>query len=191
MMSVKENTAFEKYYQLTQTGVKTTSAIQNIANELDVSVRTVYKWKKSGQWDKRATERSIETSKKIQQDLARKGDDVVTDFRKPFIKMLNRLVMRCMKADKLEIQSIKELLDVMELSTRLQKELDMVNVPIISAEYSREKHIKEINTVLGKLKERDEKEIAKEKMRAKDESRLQQTQILDPRQTDLRANSTR
>lgn len=96
-----------------------------------------------------------------------------------------------MRAGEIRINSVKELIAVMELSVQLQKELDMQDIPIISAEYSPDKHIKAINDVLAKVKERDDKALKKEFGEMDDgKSRLQQTKILDPRQTDIRLDST-
>ena len=190
-MSNKQLRAFEQYYSLTKTGIPTSVAINTIANDLDVSTRSVYKWKKEAQWDKRATERSIKANEELADEIKEEADNAVKDQRRPYIKILNGLIGRCMRANEIKINSVKELIQVMTLSVQLQKELDMQDVPIISAEYSPEKHIKAINDVLAKVKERDDKALRKEFGETEDgKGRLQQTKILDPRQTDIRSDST-
>lgn len=190
-MSTKPLRAFEQYYSLTKTGISPSVAVTTIANDLDVTTRTVYKWKKQGQWDKRATERSIKANEELAQEIKEEADNAVKDQRRPYIKILNGLIGKCMRAGEIQINTVKELVTVMELSVQLQKELDMQDVPIISAEYSPDKHIKAINDVLARVKERDDKELKKEFGEHEDgKSGLQQTKILDPRQTDIRIDST-
>lgn len=190
-LSTKPLRAFEQYYSLTKTGVSTSVAVTTIANDLDVTTRTVYDWKKKGQWDKRATERSIKANEDLAQEIKEEADNAVKDQRRPYIKILNSLIAKCMRAGDIQINNVKDLINVMSLSIQLQKELDMQDVNIISAEYSPDKHIKAINDVLAKVKERDDKELRKEFGEHKDgKSRLQQTKILDPRQTDIRIDSS-
>lgn len=191
-MAADKIQAFEKYYALTKTGIKPSVAVTTIANELDVSTRAVYKWKKKYEWDKRATERSIKANKELAETIKEESDKAVKDMRTPYIKILNGLIGKCMRANEIQINNVRDLIQVMQLSVQLQKELDMQDVHIISAEYSREKHVKEINTVLSKLKAREDEELKQEyaeKEGNSDESGLHKTKILDPRQTDLRANS--
>lgn len=189
-MANKELIAFEKYYALTKTGIDPSVAVRTIANELDITVRTVYNYKKKGQWDKRATERSIKANEELAKDLKEESDKAVKDQRKPFISILNRLIGVCVKKNEIEIKNVRELLQVMELSVQFQKELDMQDVPIISAEYSPEKHIKEINSVLAKVKQRDDEALKKEFGEKADESGLQQTEVLGDGQTDIRIDSS-
>ena len=190
-MSTKPLRAFEQYYRLTKTGISPSVAVTTIANDLDVTTRTVYKWKKEGQWDKRATERSMKANKELAEEIKEEADNAVKDQRRPYIKILNGLIGKCMRAGEIQINSVKELIQVMQLSVQLQKELDMQDVPIISAEYSPDKHIKAINDVLAKVKERDNNAL-KEEFEAKENGKggLQQTKVLDPRQTDIRIDST-
>lgn len=190
-MSTKPLRAFEQYYSLTKTGISPSVAVTTIANDLDVSTRTVYGWKKKGQWDKRATERSIKANESLAQEIKEEADNAVKDQRRPYIKILNGLIGKCMRAGDIQINNVKELIQVMTLSVQLQKELDMQDVNIISAEYSPDKHIKAINDVLARVKERDDKALRKEFGEEEDgKGGLHKTKILDPRQTDIRIDST-
>lgn len=190
-MSTKPLRAFEQYYSLTKTGILPSVAVNTIANDLDVTTRTVYGWKKKGQWDKRATERSMKANEELAQEIKEEADNAVKDQRRPYIKILNGLIGKCMRANEIQINNVKDLLAVMTLSVQLQKELDMQDINIISAEYSPDKHIKAINDVLAKVKERDDKALKKEfGAEENGKSGLQQTKILDPRQTDIRIDSS-
>lgn len=190
-MSSKPLRAFEQYYSLTKTGISPSVAVTTIANDLDVTTRTVYQWKKKGQWDKMATERSIKANQQLAEDIKEEADNAVKDQRRPYIKILNGLIGKCMRANEIQINNVKDLIQVMQLSVQLQKELDMQDIPIISAEYSPDKHIKAINDVLAKVKERDDKALKKEfEEQDNGKSGLQQTTILDPRQTDIRIDSS-
>jgi hypothetical protein len=190
-LSTKPLRAFEQYYSLTKTGILPSVAVTTIANDLDVSTRTVYEWKKKGQWDKRATERSMKANEELAQEIKEEADNAVKDQRRPYIKILNGLIGKCMRAGEIQINNVKDLIAVMTLSVQLQKELDMQDVHIISAEYSPDKHIKAINDVLAKVKERDDKALKKEFGDLENgKGGLHKAKILDPRQTDIRADSS-
>ena len=61
------------------------------------------------------------------------------------------MIKQCIHNNQVEIKTPKELVIVMETVIKLQKELDLNNTTIISSEYSREKHVKEINKLLKDL----------------------------------------
>lgn len=183
MASSRELMAFEEYYTLTKTGVKLTDAITQVAEKFEVGKRTVYRWKKEYNWDKLATERSIKANQELAKDIKEQSDAVVKDFRKPFVDLLTRLVARCVHENEVKINNVKELVTVIETATKLQKELDIGRTQIISSEYSRTKHVKEINSVLSELKKKDDyslkSEQEKEELKREDESRLQQAEVLE------------
>lgn len=183
MARSRELLAFEEYYTLTKTGIKPTDAITQVAEKFDVGKRTVYRWKKDYNWDKLATERSIRANEELADDIKEQSDMVVKDFRKPFIKILNRLVARCVHENEVKINSVKDLVTVIETVNKLQRELDIGRAEIVSAEYNRTKHVKEINSLLYELKERNEHDLMKEQdqesMRREHESRLHQTEVYE------------
>ncbi len=151
MQNSKQIEAFNRYFEYTSTGMKVRPAIQKIKKEFGVSEKTVYNWRNNFQWDKRATERSIKLNKELAQDIQNQADKAVKDYKKPFISILNRLIKQCIHNNQVEIKTPKELVTVMETVIKLQKELDMHTTNIISSEYSREKHVKEINSLLKEL----------------------------------------
>jgi len=143
--------AFNKYFEYVTTGDKPRRAIQKIKDEYGVSEKTVYNWRNDYQWDKRATERSIKLNSELAKDIQNQANKAVKDYKKPFISILNRLIKECIHNKSVEIKTPKELVVVMETVIKLQKELELTNVNIISSEYSREKHVKEINSLLKEL----------------------------------------
>ena len=149
----RELRAFELYFSLTCGGCRTVEAVRRISEELGVSVRTVYDWKKRGDWDRRCAERSAEVNGKLAGLLREESDSSVEDFRRPFIRILNGLVDVCVRGNSVQIESVKDLISVIELSVKLQRELDLSHVNVVGVDYSREKHIDEINGVLRKLHE--------------------------------------
>lgn len=168
--------AFERFFALTRTGVKTSVAMRSISDELGVSVRTLYSWKKRGDWDRRCVERSVEVNERLKGLLSEESDSFVGDFRRPFIEILNGLVEACVSAGEVRISNIRELVSVIELSTRLQRELDLGNARIVSSDYSHEKHMDEINSVLRRLSD-DGAVKAREEARAKHESGLRSVEV--------------
>ena len=180
--------AFEEYFKLTSTGCRTKEACRRVADKFGVSLRTVFTWKKKGAWDVRCTERSVAVNRNLVEKLRQQSDKYVEDFRKPFVEILDGLIDNCITAGDVQVANVKELLACMELSVRLQKELDMGNVPVVSAEYSREKHIDEINGLLGKLKERDERRYGLEAMDG--EGEIRETKIVESGQADIRVDGS-
>lgn len=148
----KQIQAFNQYFELTKTGVKIDDAMKQIAEEFNVSRRTLYRWKKDYFWDKHATEKSIELNKKMAEELDEQSKKAVRDFRKPFINILNKLIARCVHEQELRIVKVSDLVLVMETVIKLQKELDIGTKEIVSSDYDREKHVKEINGLLRALK---------------------------------------
>ena len=172
--------AFELYFRLTSTGVKTSAAMRQISDEVGISVRQLYVWKKQGEWDRRCVERSVELNETLSGLLKEESDEYVGDFRKPFVKILNTLVEDCFRGvneDKVEITNVRELVSVIELSVKLQKEMQFDMPEIVSAEYSREKHVAEINKVLDRLKADSGDAKQREEARLKDEGRLQEVEV--------------
>lgn len=163
MVNNRELMAFEEYYTLTKTGIKPTDAITQVAEKFEVGKRTVYRWKKEYNWDKLATERSIKANESLAKDIKEQSDAVVKDFRKPFIKILNRLVARCVHENEVKINNVKELVTVMDTVSKLTKELDIGRTQIVSSEYSRTKHINEINNVLKELKTEQKRDLTVER----------------------------
>lgn len=151
--NTKQIKAFNKYFELTKTGVGINDALIEVGKEFDVSKRTLYRWKQTYEWDKRATERSLAVNKQLANDVQKQTDKVVKDFRKPFIGILNKLIAQCVHAHSVKINNVRELVTVMETISKLQKEMDMQGKEkIVSADYNRDKHVKEINGVLKQLK---------------------------------------
>lgn len=151
MKNSQQIEAFNKYFEYVTTGDKPRVAMQKIKKEYGVSEKTVYNWRNKFQWDKRATERSIKINQELANDIKNQANKVVKDYKKPFISILNRLIKECIHNNRVEIKTPKELVTVMETVIKLQKELDMNTANIISSEYSREKHVKEINSLLKEL----------------------------------------
>lgn len=151
MKNSQQIEAFNKYFEYVTTGDKPRKAIQKIKNEYGVSEKTVYNWRNDYQWDKKATERSIKINQELAEDIKNQAQKVVKDYKKPFISILNRLIKECIHNNRVEIKTPKELVVVMETVIKLQKQLDMNTTNIISSEYSREKHVKEINSLLREL----------------------------------------
>ena len=163
MVNNRELMAFEEYYTLTKTGIKPTDAITQVAEKFEVGKRTVYRWKKEYNWDKLATERSIKANESLAKDIKEQRDAVGNDFRKPFIKILNRLVARCVHENEVKINNVKELVTVMDTVSKLTKELDIGRTQIVSSEYSRTKHVNEINNVLKELKTEQKRDLTVER----------------------------
>ena len=150
---MNKSEAYNKYFELVTTGDKPSQAIKKISKESGVSERTVYNWKSKYRWDEKCTERSIKINKELAKDIEHQADKAVRDFKKPFISILNRLIKQCVHNDEVKITSTKDLVLVMETVVKLQKQLDMNTVNIISSEYSRDKHTKAINSVLKELQQ--------------------------------------
>lgn len=171
MQSMNKTEAFNKYYEMVSTGVKPRKAILALKEEYGVSEKTIYNWRHDYEWDKRATERSIKINKELAKDIQNQADKAVKDYKKPFISILNRLIKECIHNNRVEIKTPKELVTVMETVIKLQKELDMGTTNIISSEYSRDKHMKEINALL--------KEVQHESIRATPEIERESGKVED------------
>lgn len=177
LQSVNKSEAFNKYYELVSTNVKPRKAILMLKDEYGVSEKTIYNWRHDYEWDKRATERSIKINKELAKDIQNQADKAVKDFKKPFISILNRLIKECIHNNRVEIKTPKELVTVMETVVKLQKELDMGTTNIISSEYSRDKHMKEINSLLKEVQHESIRETPKEEReRGKLENGLQKVE---------------
>lgn len=174
--------AFEDFYQWTNLGHKTTEAIDMVADKYGVSKRTVFRWRKDYNWEQLATERSVKVNQQLAEDIKDKSDARVKDFRKPFIGILNRLVAQCVHNNTVEIKSVKDLVLVIETINKLQKEMDFGTTQIISSEYSRTKHMAEINSVLKQLNEKNPHELEEEKKQNGEDdtnaSGLHETEVL-------------
>ena len=179
MVKNTELMAFEDYYVYTKCGHKPNEAVNYVADKYDVTKRTVFRWKKDYNWDKLATERSIKANEQLADDIRHESDAAVKDFRKPFIGILNRLIAQCVHENEVRINNIKDLVLVMETISKLQKELDIGRTQIVSSEYNRTKHVKEINSLLGQLNKESEHDLAEEQRLEEEtrenESGLQQT----------------
>lgn len=151
----RELRAFERYFSLTCGGCRTVEAVRRISDELGVGVRTVYDWKKRGDWDRRCAERSAEVNGRLAGLMREEGDGELEDFRRPFVRILNGLVDACIRGDEVRIESVRDLISVIDLSVKLQRELDLSHVNVVGVDYSRDKHIDEINSVLRKLSSSD------------------------------------
>lgn len=163
-MTLNKSEAYNKYFELVTTGTKPAYAIRDIAKEADVSERTVYNWKAKYRWDEKVTERSIKLNKELAKDIEAQADQVVKDYKKPFINILNRLIKQCIHDHEVKIETTKDLVLVMETVVKMQKQLDMNTVNIISSEYSRDKHTKAINNVLKELQQESITQSEKNKM---------------------------
>lgn len=165
MNSNNKRLAFEEYYRLIKTGIKTTSAVKRVADKYDVSVRQVYTWKKENHWDKEATERSVKATEELKEEIMGKTDREVKDYRKTFISLLTNLVGRCAAEKEVKIHTVNELIKTIECVDQLQKELEIGTTHIVSSSYDRQEHVKEINGLLGQLKRRDIKKTEQEKVK--------------------------
>lgn len=154
MSKLPKSEAYNKYFEYTiGERLPATKAIKKVAEDCGVSERSIYNWRTKYKWDAKCTERSIKINRELAKDIETQANNNVKDFKRPFISILNRLIKQCVNNHQVEIKTPKELVIVMETVLKLEKELDMNNVNIISSDYSREKHTKAINSLLKELQE--------------------------------------
>lgn len=147
--------AFNLYFELLGTGVNVNRAVDIVADRLGVSRKSVFLWKRRFDWDGLVCERSRVVNEELAGELELLSDGVVRDFREPFIRVLSGLVSACVRDNRVRINSVSDLVRVIDCIGRLQAELglqDMVKGESGGrAEYDRNRHVAETDKVLREL----------------------------------------
>lgn len=114
--------AFEVYYLLGE-GKR---SIRKVAKQLGRPPSTIQIWAQSFNWQERAEIRDAEVQRQFG-ELQKKTNDTLVDMKATYHKFLKALIAEAladMKAKKLKIESIGELIKVMELDLSLLGEED-------------------------------------------------------------------
>lgn len=142
---------FDEYFRCVCEGMKVSVAVGRVAEVCGVSVRTVYGWKSDGDWDRRVGERRVLLNRELVEECGGVLDGEVKDFRRGFVRLLRGLVAEVERCGEVRVTNVKELVAVMRLCVDLERELDLGDRRVVSADYDRVSHVSEINGLLERL----------------------------------------
>jgi hypothetical protein len=114
--------AFELYFTLKQNGADTNKAIMSVSKQINVSERTIFRWKNNFDWDGREAIRSNEINKKIEE----KTNDTIVDMKVKYLKIIHGPLFKYLedveskKRDPLKIRSPRDLDILVKLGLLLQ-----------------------------------------------------------------------
>ena len=113
----KHMDAFSYWFNLTEKGYLTSTAIQVTAEHCKVNPRTMWEWYSVFNWDERAMVKRKEINKKMEEQ----ENQTLADNRANYLKILHKLLDDYIKADfPVQIETVKDLETVIKNCLVLQ-----------------------------------------------------------------------
>lgn len=117
--------AFEKYFELRQSGEGKTKAVSLVALEFNLSETTIFTWKKQLNWDDREAVRSAEINREVQ----RNNNSTIIDNKTKYLSYVHAALNKVIEVKpdgsvdiKLDVDRVSDLDKLIKLGLLLQGE---------------------------------------------------------------------